>query len=163
MATGSVRRNVHERLHPPAVHALKRLHAELGGQIKDNRREAARLAETMQHVEAVLKMLQPGFNTRSIAARRRYQRHSPFKRGKGTRRIMDVLRSATEPLTSSQVAEIMLRQASVAEPNAADIRNARGSVHSTLRRHQGKTVEAVGEGFPMRWRILNTTERKNCL
>ena len=137
----------------PAVHALKRLHAELGGQIKENRREAARLAEAMKHVEAVLKMLQPEFNARAISARRRYARHSPFKRGSGTRHIMDVLRTAPEPLTSSQIAEAVLRNAGVAEPDAEAVRNARGSVHSTLRRYQGKTVEAVGEGFPVRWRL----------
>jgi len=53
---------------------LKRLHAELSGQIKDNRRDAQRLAKAMKHVEAVLKMLEPGFNARAIAARRRYKR-----------------------------------------------------------------------------------------
>ena len=142
--------------HAPAVFALKRLHAELGGQIKDNRREANRLAQNMKHVEAVLKMLQPGFNARSIAARRRYARHSPFKRGVGTRHIMDALRAADRPLTSAQVAEAVLRKGGIAEPSALDIRNARGSVHSTLRRHQGKTVESVGDGIPVRWRIAET-------
>jgi hypothetical protein len=45
--------------HKPALYALERLHAELGGQIAQNKREAKRLAQAMVHVEAVLKMLEP--------------------------------------------------------------------------------------------------------
>lgn len=138
----------------PAVFALKNLHAQLGGEIQDNRREAKRLAEAMKHVEAVLKMLAPGFSVQGISARRRYKQHSPFKRGGGTRRMMDILRTADGPLTSSEVAEAMLRAAGVPEPTAAEIRNARGSVHATLRRYQGKSVKAVGEGFPVRWVLI---------
>ncbi|HXQ53773.1 MAG TPA: hypothetical protein VN802_21955 [Stellaceae bacterium] len=140
--------------HKPAIYALVRLHAELGGKIKDNRREAKRLAQDMKHVEAVLKMLEPDFNLRGISTRRRYERHAPFTRGKGTRHIMDTLRVATEPLTSSQIAEAVLQKGGIAEPSPKEIAIARGSVHSTLRRYQGKSVEAVGEGFPIRWRLL---------
>jgi len=51
----------------PAMYTLERLHADLGGKIKDNKREAKRLAQAMLHIEAVLKMLQPGYSVRSIA------------------------------------------------------------------------------------------------
>jgi len=50
--------------HRPALYALERLHAELGGKITDNKREAKRLAQAMIHVEAVLKMLEPGYDVR---------------------------------------------------------------------------------------------------
>jgi hypothetical protein len=54
-----------------AKFALEKLHAELGGKIKENKREAKRLAQCMKHVEAVLKMLEPGYNVRPISIRRR--------------------------------------------------------------------------------------------
>ncbi len=38
----------------PAVYALMKLHAELGGKISDNKRQAAKLRADMKHVEAVL-------------------------------------------------------------------------------------------------------------
>jgi hypothetical protein len=50
------------------MYALERLHAELGGQILQNKQEAKRLARCMKHVEAVLKMLQPGYSIRSLSA-----------------------------------------------------------------------------------------------
>jgi hypothetical protein len=137
----------------PAVHALKRLHGRLGGEIKDNRREAKRLAAAMKHVEAVLKMMEPGFNVAGIAARRRYRAASPYKRGEVFRTVLDVLRLAQRPLTSREISEALLRKAGIAEPQPKQIRDMVGTVHTSLRNHQGKTVERIGAGIPARWRI----------
>jgi len=46
----------------PTLAALIRLHAELGGKIFENRKEAKRLAGDMLHLEAVIRMFSPGFN-----------------------------------------------------------------------------------------------------
>ena len=51
------------------------------GKIKENAKAAARLRADMRHVEAVLHLLQPGFNARRIAPRRRYNPNPLFKRG----------------------------------------------------------------------------------
>src|SRR5712672_26839 len=84
--------------HKPALFALLRLHADLGGKIKENRIQAKKLAADMVHVEAVLKMLEPGYNVRAIAARRRNQRNRYIPRGEGFRRALGVLRDAEGPL-----------------------------------------------------------------
>jgi hypothetical protein len=139
----------------PAVHALKRLHAELGGQIKQNQQEAKRLAESMKHVEAVLKMLAPGFNVASIAARRKNKSAGPYKRGQVFRTVLVVMRESQEPLTSRQISEALLRKAGIAEPSLKQIRDMVGSVHSSLRNHQGRTIERVGDGMPARWRLIS--------
>jgi hypothetical protein len=57
------------------------LHAELAGNILANKREAIRLRAAVMQVEAVVKMLQPGFNVASIAAKRRNKSNPWFKRG----------------------------------------------------------------------------------
>ena len=44
----------------PAIQTLERLHAELGGKMRQNKQKHANLAEQMRHVEAVIKMLDPG-------------------------------------------------------------------------------------------------------
>ncbi len=54
-----------------AISALLRLHGDLASKIDDNKREAKRLADSMRHVEAVIKLLQPGYNLRAISVRRR--------------------------------------------------------------------------------------------
>ncbi len=54
-----------------AKFTLERLHAELGGKIQENKTEGVKLAEAMRHVEAVLKILDPEYDVRPIAVRRR--------------------------------------------------------------------------------------------
>jgi hypothetical protein len=62
-------------------YTLGLLHAELASELFANKREAIRLRTAMMQVEAVVKMLQPGFNAATIAANRRNQSDPWFKRG----------------------------------------------------------------------------------
>jgi hypothetical protein len=58
----------------------------------------------MMQVEAVVKMLQPGFNVASTAAKRRNKSNPWFKRGTLFRSAVDVLRRAgTRPPSLMQV------------------------------------------------------------
>jgi hypothetical protein len=51
----------------PAINTLERLHAELGGQILENRQRYDELSHQMlRHVEAVIKMLDAGYNLAQI-------------------------------------------------------------------------------------------------
>jgi hypothetical protein len=59
----------------------------------------------MMRVEAVVKMLQPGFNVASIAAKRRNKRNPWFKRGVLFRSAVDVLRRAAVPMTVREIGE----------------------------------------------------------
>jgi hypothetical protein len=118
------------------VHALKRLHARLGGEIKGNRRGAKRKA--MRHVEAILKMLAPGFDVAGIAARRRYKSASPYKRRGVFRAVLEVLRVAARPLTSREISEALLHKAGIAAPTVKQVRSMFGALHTSLRNHQGK-------------------------
>jgi hypothetical protein len=65
-------------------------------------KEAKRLAQAMMHVEAVLKMLEPGYDVRPIAVRRR-RPNKWFKRGTVFRHALDVLRAAEGPLTTREI------------------------------------------------------------
>jgi hypothetical protein len=94
------------------MQTLGRLHSELGGPILENKEETQRLAGQMLHVEAVIKMLDPTYNLRRIAVKRR--KSNPwFKRGTVYRRAVDVLRTATEPLTAREIAERVLAAANI--------------------------------------------------
>jgi hypothetical protein len=87
----------------PDVIVIARVHAELGGKILENRQEAESLREQMRHVEAVIKMLVPDYNLNRITVKRR-QTGKWFKRGTLYRRAVDVLRTATEPITATDLA-----------------------------------------------------------
>jgi hypothetical protein len=134
------------------MQTLERLHAELGGQILENKEEAQRLAGQMLHVEAVIKMLDPTYNLRRISVKRR--RPNPwFKRGTVYRRAVDVLRIATEPLTAREIAERVLAAAKVTNPNKDALADLAGSVLASLRNHKDKGIQRTNEGSPAKWRL----------
>lgn len=133
-----------------AKYTLEKLHAELAGKINDNKREAKRLAEAMVHVEAVLKLLVPGYDVRPIAVRRR-KLNPWFKRGTIYRVAPDILRSAPGPLTTREITERMLTARGVTNASPKAVRDLITSVLASLRLHDGKAVRTVGEEMPARW------------
>ncbi len=133
-----------------AKFTLEKLHAELGGKILDNKAEAKRLTTAMLHVEAVLKMLVPNYDVRSIAVRRR-KPNPYFKRGTVWRSALDVLRKANSPLTTNEIARRMLTAKGVLQPTPYERRTVEGAVSGSLSSHKGGAV--VGEGKPMRWNL----------
>jgi hypothetical protein len=86
-----------------ALFALAKLHSELAGKLIGSKAESRRLTVAMMQVEAVMKMLEPGFNLQSIAVRRR--KPNPwFRRGTVYREALEVLRDAPGPMTAREIA-----------------------------------------------------------
>jgi hypothetical protein len=138
-----------------AKYTLEQLHSELAGKILDNKREAHKLAEAMKHVEAVLKLLVPGYDVRPIAIRRR--KPNPwFKRGTVLRRVLDVLRAADGPMTAREIVQAMLVAKGVQDAKPSDVRGVVSSVQACLQNHNGGTVGNVAEGMPGRWILKNS-------
>ncbi|WP_322414174.1 hypothetical protein [Mesorhizobium huakuii] len=137
--------------HKPALYALLRLHAEIGGRIKENKVQALKLIEDMKHVEAVLHMLEPGFNARTIAPKRRNNPNPHFKRGHVIRAALGVLRAATAPMSAEEIGIALLRSKGVLEPTKAEIELMYGSVSASLKNNRDVTVH---EGRPRRWSLI---------
>lgn len=136
----------------PAINTLERLHAELGAQILENKAEALKLSGKMLHVEAVIKMLDPAFNLRRIAVKRR-QTSKWFKRGTLYRKAVDVLRTATEPMTATDLAWAVLAANGIQTDDKKAVQILGQGIQSSLRNHAGKGVQQVNEGIPARWRL----------
>ena len=141
----------------PAIQTLERLHAELGGKMLQNKQEHANLAEQMRHVGAVIKLLDPGYSLRAISVKRR-QPNPWFKRGTVYRRAVDVLRTATEPLTARDIVERVLAAANIKRPNKAALAHLTGSILASLRNHKGNSIERTNEGAPARWRLKEVAD-----
>src|ERR1700731_2750834 len=114
--------------HQPALYALIALHAELGGKIKDNKRQAAKLWSDMKHVEAVLRLLEPGYDTRRIAVRRRYNPNPIFKRGTVFRAALEIMRASGVPMTADEISLALYRSKGVQVPSREDMRHMWGAV-----------------------------------
>jgi hypothetical protein len=79
----------------------------------------------------------------------------PWFKQRGTvyRRAVDVLRTATEPLTAREIPERMLTAANVAKPNKDASADLIGNVLASLQNHKGKGIERTNDGAPARWSL----------
>jgi hypothetical protein len=139
-----------EILSKQALHTLKQLHAELAGKIEASRKTADTLRAQMVQVEAVMKMLDPAFNVRSISAKRRNTGNPWFKRGTLYRAAIDALRRADKPLTADDICKALLAGKSPAATRKQE-NNLQAAILVALRKRNGGAV--VGEGMPARWRL----------
>jgi hypothetical protein len=138
----------------PTISALRRLHADIGGKIIENRKNAKRFREDRKHVTAVIKMLSPGYDTRAITARRTYKANPWFRRGTLFRSALDVMRSAPEPLTVAEIVDRMLAAKGVASARTDQIRGLQSAVLASLRNREGKgRVQIVDNRIPARWML----------
>lgn len=135
-----------------ATHALEQLHAELAGKLHECKREAKRLVVAMRHVEAVLKLLHPGYNLATIAVRRR-KANPWFKRGTALRHVLAVLRTAEMPLTAREISERMLKANGVTDPDRAEFYKLVKGISSALISHKGKSLVVHDQGAPFRWSL----------
>jgi hypothetical protein len=135
-----------------AVYTLSRLHAELAGKFLENERNRVRLKTAMLQVEAVLLMLQPGFNIKSIAAKRRNKSNPWFKRGTLFRSAVDVLRRASGPMTVREIATALIADKAV-PASRKQFMDLTAAIHGALRKRDGVTV--VSGGAPARWRLMS--------
>jgi hypothetical protein len=119
---------------------------------EDARQQARCPQNPLLQVEAVLQMLQPGFNAAAIAAKRRVKSNPWFKRGTLYRSALDVLRRATAPMTSREIADALIadKAPQATRKRAIDLQAA---VLAALRKRNGGTV--VGDGAPTRWKLAS--------
>jgi hypothetical protein len=142
-------KNPHTR---PAIATLERLHAELGGAIRQNKQHQKVLSGQMRHVEAVIKMLDPAYNLTGIAVKRR-KPNRWFKHGTIYRRALDVLRAAEKPMTPLEIATAVFAAQGVSDADKVEVKNMSLGIHRNLKRRAGKVVERLGEGTPARWTL----------
>jgi hypothetical protein len=144
------------KAHPkhPAVDYLVRLHADIGGRILDNQKEAQRLADDSKHVEAVIRMFDPVFHVAEIAPRRRVTGNPWFRRGTLFRHALEAMRAAGKPLCARDIMLGMLVAKGVTDATPHQVRVLTNGLTRSLMNNRGRAVETVGEGSPMRWRII---------
>jgi len=143
----------------PTLCALKRLHADIGGKIIENRKNAKRLREDKRHVAAVIKMFSPGYDVRAIAARRTYKPNPWFRRGTLFRSALDIMRATSEPLTVAEIVDRMLAGKGVISARMDQIRGLQSAVLASLRNREGKgRVQIADNRIPARWVLAKQAE-----
>lgn len=113
------------------VSGLVAKHSELAGLIQFHRTEMERVAVSLQHLDATLKLLAPEIDLRSLGTKRvRQSSVGGFKRFKSKEShtwVLDQLREAAQPITSGVMAERI-----IVAKGLEDTQELRTSIQRTL-------------------------------
>jgi hypothetical protein len=132
--------------HSPLMYGLIKLHSRLEGDLQQRKK-------SLEHIRAVIKIVDPDFDVSSIKPKRTNQLSPFFKRGEAFLLALDVLREAVEPMRPMEIAVAMLAKKGVLKPTAIERRAAWNAVKNTMDRYSGKVVGSIGHAHARRWSI----------
>ena len=92
-----------------ALSALRNKRASLASDIVQLERQLRHCRESLVHVDATLRLLDPSAEPGSIPTKRPIKNIKLFRQGELGRTILDVLRQASEPVSTADVVTAMLR------------------------------------------------------
>ena len=91
------------------VSALRAKRAEISGHIHDLEKRIARQRANLANLDATIKLFSPGTNPDSIPPKRAYRRTRYFAHNELSRLTQDALRTASGPLTSTEIAGAVMQ------------------------------------------------------
>jgi len=138
--------------HDLAVAALLKTYAELQGKLATIRKEDAAICRQLDHVRGTLAIYRPEMDLKPISPTRPQKPRKVTPRGKQSTLALEVLRAATEPLTTREVARLVLQRQGTEEPDERLIGIVVPNVHGALNRFKKRgTVRESGN--PKRWEV----------
>ena len=91
------------------VSALRGKRAEISGHIRDLEKRIARQRANLANLDATIKLFSPGTNPDAILPKRPYRRTRYFANNELSRLTQDALRTASGPLTATQIASAVMQ------------------------------------------------------
>ncbi|MCW3835451.1 hypothetical protein ACFQ1E_07080 [Sphingomonas canadensis] len=139
-----------------AVEALKRKRAETTGEIARCQARLEKLASDLAHIDGVLAILAPDLVQEAILPKVFTPPKSWSKRGEMSRTVLNILRTAKEPLTTREIAGMVMRQRGLPEPDSASLNVMTRRVGHCLRdkREHGAVRSIEETGLWLQWEIV---------
>lgn len=135
---------------------LKDKRARIDGEIQMRRFQIMRLEIELAHVDAVIRMFQPGFDPSQIATKRTIRRSKAGTvRGSGTREALTVLRQTGEALTSREIANrILIKHGK--PPGGEESERLANTIHASLSRRKDGAISFDASAYPGKWCIATS-------
>ena len=123
--------------------------AEVAGQIAHLDTELRRLRDALGHLDATLVFLDPSIKPGGIRSRR--VPHRPPVLPNLARTVLDLMRTANEPLSAHEMAQRLIAEHQLGR---ADLPRLTEAIGGCLNRADGRLVEPVNRRKrPVRWRL----------
>ena len=135
------------------IGALRNKRAELAGTLRQLEQQLARERTNLTHLDATMRLFDPNIRPKDIRPRQRRTHNAWFRHGECLRLIYDELREATQPVTTRELTERIMRVKAI--PAADDHR--RELVQKTLLASLNRakeTIARVETAGVVSWRLI---------
>jgi hypothetical protein len=138
---------------PHVIGALRNKRAELAGMLRQLEKQLVQQRANLAHVDATMRLFDPDIRPMDIRPKQPRTRNAWFRPGECLRLIYNELREATQPVTTRELAERIMRVKAI--PVADDQRRER--VQKTLLASLNRAKEAIARveiAGVVRWRLI---------
>ena len=132
------------------VSGLAARRAELTGQIQHYHTLIARLTADVAHLDATIKQFAPEFDLRTLRPKAYRARVSIFRHGDALVQVLNVMREAGDPITSSQIAQTLLAKigdGSVGQDYNCAAKHVNNALHRLRKNGLVEVAPAPGDAF----------------
>jgi hypothetical protein len=138
---------------PHVIGALRNKRAELAGMLRQLEQQLAQQRTNLAHVDATMRLFDPDMRPKDIRPKQPRTRTAWFRPGECLRLIYDELREATQPATTRELAERIMRLKAI--PAADDQRRERiqKTLLASLNRAK-QTIARVEIAGVVSWRLI---------
>jgi hypothetical protein len=138
---------------PHVIGALRNKRAELSGMLRQLEQQLVRQRANLAHLDATMRLFDPDIRPNEIRPKQPGARNTWFRQGECLRLIYDELREATQPVTTRELAERIMRIKAIP---AAD-NNRRELVQKTLLgslNRAKQTIARIEIAGVVSWRLI---------
>ena len=135
------------------IGALRNKRAELAGMLRQLEQQLGQQRANLAHVDATMRLFDPNIRPTDIRPKQPRERNAWFRPGECLRLIYDELREATQPVTTRELAERIMRVKAIP---AAD-NNRRERIQKTLLASLNRakqTIARVETAGVVRWQLI---------
>lgn len=139
---------------PHIITALARKRSELSGDIQTTQAKLRQMVLDLERLDATLLMFDPEYRIETIKPKAFRPPEDWSKRGEMTRIVLGILRQATEPLTSRDVAlQLIAERALEPTEKMTRLMTRRCGVAMRGQRDKGVTQSIEGPGMSVLWTL----------
>jgi hypothetical protein len=136
---------------PHVISALRKKRAELSGELTEAEKRTAQLRDDISGLDRTIRVFDPTAEPHTIRPILRRKKPTPIPRGQCSRAILDMLRTANDPMTAREIAAQLTARYQMDASNMNTMNALVAKVRNTLARQKGLVSEVRGDAKA--WRV----------
>jgi hypothetical protein len=135
------------------IGALRNKRAELAGTLRQLEQQLVQQRANLAHLDATMLLFDPNIRPKDIRPKQRRARNAWFGQGESLRLIYDALREASQPLTTRELAERIMRAKAIPSADNDCRERVQKTLLASLNRAK-QTIARVETAGVVSWRLI---------